>query len=114
MSGDDIQKEYRTIAKENGIEGTLTAFGTSTDLIAPAAEITRDGSGGDLANEKGGVVRSNYNNPTGGIPHEILHTLGVGDSGYNKGGLLNSPPHPIISSEARDALKVSYKKKDEE
>jgi RHS repeat-associated protein len=34
--------------------------------------------------------------------HEFIHTLGVPDNGYDKGGLLNSPIMPILPSEVDD------------
>ena len=110
MSKKEIQKEYSKIAKENGIGGTKTTFGTTTKLSAPAAVITRDGSGGSHGTTISNVVRLNYGSPKGTTSHEILHTLGLPDNGYKSGGLLNSPPSPIISPEARKALNISYKK----
>lgn len=114
MSKKEIQGEYIKIAKENGIEATKTAFGTSIDLVAPAAVITRDGSGGSQGSATNNVVRLNSGSPEGATSHEALHTLGVPDNGYTSGGLLNSPPQQVISSEARKALKLSYKKRKNE
>ena len=34
--------------------------------------------------------------------HELLHTFGLPDNGYDKGGLLNSPIMPILPSEVDD------------
>jgi hypothetical protein len=45
--------------------------------------------------------------PTGGYSHEVLHTLGLDDNEYDKGGLLNSPPQKINPSEVDDVLKDS-------
>ena len=37
--------------------------------------------------------------PNGTKSHELYHTTGVLDNGYDKGGILNSPPEKISSDE---------------
>jgi RHS repeat-associated protein len=114
MNKDQVDAKYRQIAKENGIKGSVTApDGKTIDLIAPAAVLTREGSGGNLGETILNIMRVNSGSPEGTVSHEVLHSLGLPDNGYNKGGLLNSPPQIINSREVNDALKYSYKKKDE-
>lgn len=57
------------------------------------------------------TIRLNDNAPSGATAHEVLHTLGPGDNGYTSGGILNSPPEQIISSEVDQVLSNSYDKK---
>ncbi len=37
--------------------------------------------------------------PNGTKSHELYHTTGVPDNGYDKGGILNSPPQIITPEE---------------
>ena len=37
--------------------------------------------------------------PDGTESHELFHTTGIGDNGYKSGGVLNSPPEPILPEE---------------
>jgi hypothetical protein len=92
------------------MQGTLTSFGKTVDVVAPGAVITNEGSG-NLGDQKGNIIRLNSDSPSGTISHEVLHGLGLDDNGYNKGGLLNSPPEPIKSSEVDLTIKFSFEKK---
>lgn len=104
---------YRKIGVSNGIQACLeTSFTVNNDLIAPAAVLTTESVGGVEGETIGAVImRVNFGTPDGTTAHETLHSLGLPDNGYTKGGLLNSPPQTINSSEVDDVLKMSYEKK---
>jgi RHS repeat-associated protein len=113
MSQDEIQKKYVRISIENGTPSVLSIGGKKFDAETPAAVVTRDGTlrgdahGSTLVN----VIRINSNAPTGTASHEVLHTLGLDDNGYNKGGLLNSPPELISHKEVDNVINKSNEKK---
>ena len=44
-------------------------------------------------------ITISYSTPNGTKSHELYHTTGVPDNGYNKGGILNSPPQTITPHE---------------
>ena len=44
--------------------------------------------------------------PEGTEAHELYHTTGVGDNGYQQGGILNSPAEPIKPEEVDEMLKL--------
>lgn len=111
MTSKEIDAQYKTISKENGMSGTKTAYGNTIELIAPATVITNEGSGGSYGNTKSNVVRMNSNAPEGTLSHEVIHGLGLPDNGYLKGGILASPPESIKSSEVDQTIKYSYERK---
>lgn len=45
------------------------------------------------------MITISYNAIDGTEAHELFHTSGVEDNGYDKGGILNSPPEPIKPEE---------------
>ena len=45
----------------------------------------------------------------GSYAHEFIHTLGVPDNGYTKGGVLGNPPENLKTSEIDQIIKNSYK-----
>jgi hypothetical protein len=101
---------YRAFGVAGGLLGS-SSLAPSRTLIAPAAVLTTEGASGGQGNTLGAsVMRVNSNAAEGATSHEVLHTLGLPDNGYDKGGLLNSPPGSISTSEVDDALKYSYKK----
>jgi RHS repeat-associated protein len=110
MSTDQRNAIYAQIGLANGIQAKHPTDGSN--IIAPAAVLTTEGSGGDQGKTTGAsAMRLNFGAPEGATSHEVLHTLGLPDNGYNKGGLLNSPPHQISDSEVDGAIKYSYDKK---
>lgn len=113
LSKAQIEKQYRQIAADNGIVGVQTQFGKSQDLNAPAAVITNEGSSAAFGSTLVNIIRLNANGPEGTVSHEVLHSLGLDDNGYMSGGLLNSPPQQIISSEVQETIQYSYDKKPE-
>lgn len=108
----DRNAYYKALGVSNGLFGTSRIDPQKATLIAPAAVLTTESSTkGDFGDTTGAIViRMSSRSPEGGISHEVLHTLGLPDNGYNKGGLLNSPPQSISSSEVDEALRLSYEK----
>ena len=53
------------------------------------------------------VYWDNSNAPYGTYSHEFIHTLAVPDNGYNKGGVLNSPPQSLIPIEIDEIINKS-------
>jgi len=47
----------------------------------------------------------------GTVAHEFIHTLGVEDNGYAKGGILNSPPEGLNKDEIKLITDESLKAK---
>ena len=106
-----ISGNYSKIGYNNSIEG-LSPFDPNVTLKAPAAVFTNDFPGADPGKTNGPVAMSvSESAPNGTLAHEVLHTLGLSDNGYTKGGLLNNPPEPISSWEVDQVLKFSYDKK---
>ena len=112
---------YSEIAVDNtNVEKTINGlrihqFGYSMGLegadgkTAPAALITSDlvqgTKGGNTIGPK--VFQNSSSAPYGTWAHEILHTLGLPDNGYNKGGLLNNPPQGLIETEVNQIIEES-------
>jgi hypothetical protein len=68
--------------------------------------------GGELGRTTGAtVMRVNFDAPVGTLSHEVGHTLGLEDNGYQSGGLLNNPPEQILPKEVDTILKDAYEKK---
>ncbi len=113
MSQKDIDSKYIQIGKDAGIDGTFTAGdGVLTTIRINAGVLTNESSGADLGRTSGAtVMRMGFMSPVGTFSHEVAHTLGLNDNGYTSGGILNSPPQQISSSEVDLILKFSYVKK---
>ena len=110
MKMDQRNAMYFQIGLANGIPAKHP--GDGSNITAPAGVLTTEGSGGDQGNTTRAIaMRLNFGAPEGATSHEALHTLGLPDNGYNKGGLLNSPPQQISSSEVDEAIKSSYEKR---
>lgn len=105
MTTQQIEAAYSKISKDNGM-AAVSQFDHSISVIAPAGVLTNDfASGGVLGNTTAArIMRINFGSPIGTISHEISHTLGLNDNGYTSGGVLNSPPEPINSSEVDEIL----------
>jgi len=104
--------EYRQIGVANGIQSCQETSLGGQNIVAPAAVLTREGVGGVHGETLGAVtMRVNSGGPEGTISHETIHSLGLPDNGYNKGGILNSPPSSISSSEVDNVLNISYEKR---
>ena len=122
MSQDQINDQYETIANQNGIDAvssfTNPDTGETSNVLAPAAVLTRESAtSGDFGDTHGNVIRVNTHSPSGTPApagtraHEGIHTFGVPDNGYNRGGILNSPPQGINQREVDDVIKRSHKRK---
>lgn len=48
--------------------------------------------------------------PNGTKSHELYHTTGVPDNGYDKGGILNSPPHQTHSRRSESDVELNTRK----
>lgn len=91
--------------------GTSSFLPKTTTQNSPAAVLTTEGARGDFGDTSDGItMRVNSRAPEGTTSHEVLHTLGLSDNGYREGGLLNSPPEAIKSTEVDEALRLSYEK----
>ena len=112
MSAKQIDAAYSKISQDNGM-AAVSQFDHSISLTAPASVLTNDFAGGGvLGNTTAGrIMRINFGAPNGTISHEVSHTLGLNDNGYTSGGILNSPPEQISSSEVDTILKLAYDKK---
>lgn len=93
----------------NGLKSSETDL-SGNNVIVPAAVVTTGGTNGSLGLSNGVYVNSTSNSPSGTIAHEVLHTFLVKDNSYTQGGLLNSPPQNIISSEVKQVINLSKKK----
>lgn len=112
MSQKEIDNKYFQIAKNFGMDGTYSVNGVLQTARINAAVMTNEGSRADLGNTDGGtVMRMNFGGPEGTFSHEVSHTLGLADNGYTSGGILNSPPEKISSSEVDKILQIAYDKK---
>jgi RHS repeat-associated protein len=112
MSEKQIDAAYNKISQDNGM-AAVSQFDHSISLTAPAGVLTNDfASGGVLGNTTTArIMRINFGSPDGTISHEVSHTLGLDDNGYTSGGILNSPPEQVKSSEVDEILKQAYDKK---
>ena len=112
MSTQQIDAAYSKISQDYGM-AAVSQFDNSIALTAPAGVLTNDfASGGVLGNTTAArIMRINLGSPNGTISHEVSHTLGLYDNGYTSGGILNSPPEQIKSSEVDEILKQAYDKK---
>lgn len=112
MKQQQVEAEYSRISQSNGMPA-VSQFDHSIDLTAPASVLTNDfASGGVLGNTTAArVMRVNAGSPEGTISHEVSHTLGLNDNDYTSGGILNSPPQQISSSEVDEILNKAYDKK---
>lgn len=112
MNQKDIDNKYYEIGKNAGLDGTYTVDGVLNTRRINAGVMTNEGSGADQGRTSGAtVIRMNFGTPAGTFSHEVGHTLGLDDNGYTSGGLLNSPPEQISSSEVDTILKLAYDKK---
>ncbi len=76
--------------------------------VAPAAVFTSNQEFSTNGSTAGNIVNKNHTDaPYGTTSHEFIHTLGVPDNGYNKGGILNSPPEALIASEIDKIIEKS-------
>jgi len=112
MSRQDIENKYFQIGKNAGLDGTYTTDGVVNTRRINAGVLTNEGSGADQGKTDGAtVMRMGFSTPEGTFSHEVSHTLGLDDNGYTSGGILNSPPEQISSSEVDTILKLAYDKK---
>lgn len=112
MSQMEIDKKYNEMGANAGIDGTFNLNGVINTIRVKAGVFTNESSGSVQGRTTGAtVIRMNFGVPLGTFSHEVLHTLGLDDNGYTKGGLLNSPPEQINSSEVDAVLKLAYDKK---
>ena len=89
------RKEARSLSKEYGQE-IKEEGGKNGD----AAVFMEGGTNGALGLTKGASLITIAPNAVEGTEsHELFHTSGIGDNGYTHGGILNSPPEPIIPEE---------------
>lgn len=107
LTTDERNAEYGRIAKNNGLEGTKNG----SILNVPAAVITRESASTQGLTTGAKIIRMSLNAPQGGIAHEVIHTFGLQDNGYQSGGILHSPPQQIISNEVKQIKKISYAKR---
>jgi len=76
--------------------------------VAPAAIFTSNTEYSSHGSTQGNIVNKNNSNaPYGTYSHEFIHTLAVPDNGYNKGGVLNSPPQSLIPIEIDEIINKS-------
>ena len=95
------------LASQNGLEGSLNG----NDSTVPAAVFTTDGNiGGNNGKTIGNkVFGKKVGAPSGTWAHEILHTFGLPDNGYTKGGVLNNPPQNLTTNEIDTVISKSHK-----
>ena len=93
--------EYGQEIKDNlsGLHGSAAVFMDGSTRGYPGLTVTSK------------FITISHGAPNGTRSHELYHTTGVGDNGYNKGGILNSPPQ-IISANEVDLMwnSIPYKK----
>ncbi len=102
----DIQQANK-IGRVNAISGTKK--GVKTAAMASVAVTTSGSSPGQMA---GNVIKENWANaPKGAYAHEIGHRLFLDDD-YpgGDGGIMDSPPGPITTTEVDEVLKKSLNK----
>jgi RHS repeat-associated protein len=115
LKGVARDKAFKKISIDNAI--MATALFTQDLIIGDrpvgAAVITNDSpiQGDVFGNTFQDVVKLQSNGPYGKISHEVIHTLGPSDNGYDQGGLLNNPPQEITTPEIDIIIKDSFLKK---
>ena len=102
-------KGIHTISHENGLlSGEKLG---ETMRTAPAAIFTSDtniGSALGLTLGANKVFVSSPDAPSGSYAHEFIHTLGLPDNGYDKGGILGNPPEALKQTEIDEIIRKSY------
>ncbi|MNS61808.1 hypothetical protein D3C72_948460 [compost metagenome] len=107
--GDGIVADGKSVfqlAHTSGLEG-------ADGKVSPATVFTTDGNiDGAQGKTVGAKVFGKRNGATYGTwAHEFIHSLGLPDNGYNKGGVLNSPPEPLSTKEIDKIIEMSYSAK---
>lgn len=108
------KRDVLKMGVDNGIVSSEEMFDGGPNKVAPAAIITTAGADGDFGSSDGVAVMVNSGAPDGTTSHEVGHTLmtrpGEDDYPGGKGGLMDSPPGYVRSSEVDKILEDSYEK----
>jgi len=81
------------------------------DKISPAAVFTTHETNGAVGSTRGNLIDTIMGSMDGTAAHEFVHTLGLDDNGYTKGGVLNSPPESLSRDEVSNIIKNAFKPK---
>ena len=106
--GNDNVKDGLSIFQFAFKEGITGKNGT-----APATVFTSDNKiGGELGKTSGSkVFGKSIDAPEGTWSHEFIHTLGLPDNNYDKGGVLGNPVESLNTREIDDIIKLSIEAK---
>jgi RHS repeat-associated protein len=106
----DRNAMYKAIGNANGIAACREDPQGGYNTNAPGAVLTNETVSNPGETTAAIVMRLNLSPPSGAVAHEALHSLGVPDDGYTHGGILNSPPEGIKTSEVDQVLNAAYEK----
>lgn len=115
LKGKERTKAFENIRDKNAIMGTAD-FGPVLgigDRPVGATVITNDSpvQGDSFGQTVRDIMKLQSNGPQGKISHEMGHSLGLDDNGYDQGGVLHNPPQEVNKYEVDQIVNMSVYKK---